>query len=100
MGKWKPLNGKDTTDDKGQYWKVGWPNRYGDPADNYRMYVNGDLVVEKYISDEDWKKYSNQWVTIWHHRWDYPHIPEFATLAIPVVALLGLYAFYRRKPEK
>lgn len=27
-------------------------------------------------------------------------IPEFATIAIPVVALLGLVAFYRRKQKK
>ena len=27
-------------------------------------------------------------------------IPEFATVAIPVVALLGLFAFYRRKQKK
>ena len=27
-------------------------------------------------------------------------IPEFATIAIPVVALLGLFAFYRRKQKK
>ena len=27
-------------------------------------------------------------------------IPEFTTIAIPVVALLGLFAFYRRKQKK
>ena len=27
-------------------------------------------------------------------------IPEFATIAIPIVALLGLFAFYRRKQKK
>jgi hypothetical protein len=29
-----------------------------------------------------------------------PGIPEFSTIAIPVVALLGLFAFYRRKQKK
>ena len=27
-------------------------------------------------------------------------IPEFATIAIPAIALLGLFAFYRRKQKK
>ena len=31
---------------------------------------------------------------------DVTHVPEFATIAIPVVALLGLVAFYRRKQKK
>ena len=31
---------------------------------------------------------------------DDPSIPEFATIAIPVVAILGLVAFYRRKQKK
>ena len=31
---------------------------------------------------------------------DDPYIPEFTTLAIPVVAILGLVAFYRRKQKK
>ncbi|MEA1865740.1 MAG: PEF-CTERM sorting domain-containing protein [Euryarchaeota archaeon] len=34
------------------------------------------------------------WTTV-----DVP-IPEFATIAIPIVALLGLVAFYRRKQKK
>lgn len=28
------------------------------------------------------------------------HIPEFATIAIPIVALLGLFVFYHRKQKK
>ncbi|MEA1908161.1 MAG: hypothetical protein U9N43_03930 [Euryarchaeota archaeon] len=100
-GDWQPLEGfHDTTNDKGQYWMVGWPNRYGDPADDYRMYVGGYPVVTKYIGDEDWKTCDVQWATAWHHRWDYPHIPEFATIAIPAIALLGLFASQRRKQEK
>ena len=31
---------------------------------------------------------------------DDPYIPEFATIAIPAIALLGLFAFSRRKQKK
>ena len=38
--------------------------------------------------------------TAWSHDCGYNHIPEFATIAIPAIALLGLFAFYRRKQKK
>ncbi len=31
---------------------------------------------------------------------DDPYIPEFTTIAIPAIAILGLVAFYRRKQKK
>ena len=38
--------------------------------------------------------------TVWSHDCAYNHVPEFATIAIPAIALLGLFAFYRRKQKK
>ena len=99
---WTPLIGyagySPITDADGNY-STGWCkvwHDYGLPIDRYRMYVDGELVGEKRIRFNDW---DNHWTLHWSHRWDY-QIPEFATIAIPAIALLGLYAFYRRKPEK
>jgi len=35
----------------------------------------------------------------WSYQWDY-QIPEFATIAIPVAAILGLVLFYNYRKRK
>ena len=114
---WRPLKGEEIpglegkyrpiTNDTG-YYDTGWcpiidanasNQSYGDPRDNYRMYIDGDLVAERYIGEDDWDKSYIQWTFCWLHRWDY-QIPEFATIAIPAVAVLGLFLFYSHRKRK
>jgi len=105
---WSPLKGTEIwwlddgkympiTNDTG-YYDTGWCyyRPYGDPVDNYQMYIDGGLVAKRYIGEDDWDK---KWSVFWSHRWDY-QIPEFATIAIPVVAVLGLFLFYNYRKRK
>ena len=94
---WLPLNGTSITNDTG-YYDTGWCyyRPYGNPVDNYRMYIDGDLVAEQYIGSDDWDV---KWRRFWSYRWDY-QIPEFATIAIPVAAILGLLFFYSHRKRK
>jgi len=95
---WLPLNGTSITNDTG-YYDTGWCyyRPYGNPVDNYRMYIDGDLVAERYIGEDDWDKST----FCWSYRWDYQYqIPEFATIAIPAVAVLGLFLFYNHRKRK
>jgi len=103
-GPWRPLKAplgwgyKPITNDTG-YYSTGWcfpVQGYGNPIDNYRMYIDGNLVAERHIGFDDWDK---QWCIFWSHRWDY-QIPEFATIAIPAVAVLGLFLFYSHRKRK
>ena len=99
---WRPLKGlgyKPITNDTG-YYSTGWCfpvlQGYGNPIDNYRMYIDGNLVAERHIGFDDWDK---KWIVFWSHRWDY-QIPEFATIAIPAVVVLGLFLFYNHRKRK
>lgn len=69
---------------------------YGNPIDNYRMYIDGELIAEKHLGLNDWDK---KRVVLWSHRWDY-QIPEFATIAIPVATALGLFFFFNRRKRR
>jgi len=106
---WRPLNGTKLpfregkympiTNDTG-YYDTGWCfpvlQRYGNPIDNYRMYIDGNLVAERHIGFDDW---DDHWTLFWKHRWNH-QIPEFATIAIPAVAVLGLFLFYSHRKRK
>ena len=101
-GPWRPLKGlgyKPITNDTG-YYSTGWCfpvlQGYGNPIDNYRMYIDGNLVAERHIGFDDW---DDHWTLCWKHRWNH-QIPEFATIAIPAVAVLGLFLFYSHRKRK
>ena len=64
-----------------------------DPYGEWRVMLfkgGGDRSTPVNVLDSQ----KSVWVSV-----DVP-IPEFATIAIPIVALLGLVAFYRRKQKK
>ena len=104
-GPWRPLEAPSgwgympITNDTG-YYSTGWCfvifQGYGNPIDNYRMYIDGNLVAERYIGWDDWDK--DLCCIFWSHRWDY-QIPEFSTLAIPmgIAILSGLFFLNHRK---
>jgi hypothetical protein len=101
-GKWHLIGGTLTTDANGYYdtgyvWMV--LKGYGWPSDNYEMYLDGNLVATTTVKNSDWVWDDQWWKFRFSYQWDV-QIPEFATMAIPVVALLGLFAFYRRKQKK
>ena len=53
------------------------------------------FIIYAYAENPD-----NDVKTVWSHDAAFYNIPEFATIAIPAIALLGLFAFYRRKQKK
>ena len=72
--------------------------------DTYRMFIDGTQVDERYINNwtYDGKICWNGKICCfkkWSYRWDY-QIPEFATIAIPAVAVLGLFLFYSHRKRK
>ncbi|OEU49050.1 MAG: hypothetical protein BA871_03305 [Desulfuromonadales bacterium C00003096] len=70
------------------------------PRGHYQMKVDGNVVDEKDLAWCDFEKGDGCYCCCWdeYYQWDY-QIPEFTTMAIPAIALLGLVAFYRRKKE-
>ena len=58
------------------------------PAQGFMLYAYAGSPDNKQIK------------TVWSHDCGFYNVPEFATIAIPIVALLGLFAFYRRKQKK
>jgi len=101
---WRPLKAPPgwgympITNDTG-YYSTGWCfllQGYGWPWDNYRMYIDGNLVAERYIGCGDWDK---ERCIFWSHRWDY-QIPEFATIAVPAASILGLFFFYNHRKRR
>ena len=114
-GNWESV-GVNTTDGNGYYnitsrwYHPLWWNlslRDGFVWGNYRMYLDGQMVEEKYIPvcSPPWSK-GDCWTwesgiawRHWSHQWNY-EIPEFATIAIPAVAVLGLFLFYSHRKRK
>jgi len=66
--------------------------------DTYRMFIDGTQVDERYINNwtYDGKIYC---LKKWSYQWNY-QIPEFTTIAIPAVAVLGLFLFYSHRKRK
>ena len=96
--------GSDTTDANGDYSIV---NCFVWPEGQYYLRVADGTTTETYPRYLYWNLGQNDytWVGypeyIWTYQWNQTtDIPEFATIAIPAVALLGLFAFYRRKQKK
>ena len=101
-GQWHLIGGTLTTDANG-YYDTGYVpimvKGYGWPSDNYRMYLNGNLVATTTVENSDWVWDAPYWKLRFSYQWD-AQIPEFTTIAIPVIAILGFFAFYRRKQKK
>jgi hypothetical protein len=84
-------------------YKILWPRIYGIRLDNYQMWVDGVMVDERYIGSQFFGAeyyWENDWYW-WkvHHDWDY-QIPEFATIAIPAIAVLGLFLFFNKRKQR
>ena len=96
--------GSDTTDANGDYSIV---NRFVYPEGQYYLRISDGTTTETYPRYLCWNWGQNDYTwagypeCIWTYQWNQTtDIPEFATIAIPAVALLGLFAFYRRKQKK
>jgi len=113
-GRWESV-GVNTTDGNGYYNITSRRWYYPLRGDgfvwgNYRMYLDDQMVEEKYIpmcwplksKGDCWTLESEIrkiWKRHWSHQWNY-EIPEFATIAIPAVAILGLFLFYSHRKRK
>jgi len=102
---WRELKGwpgyMNITNESG-YYSTGWCwcspllQGYGDPCDNYRMYINGELVDERYIGRKDWEK--NR-IIFWKYQWNY-EIPEFTTVTVPIAAIFGLILLFNHRKRR
>ena len=107
-GNWESV-GVTTTNETGYYtmtsrwyrplWLWNHSLRDGFVWGNYRMYLDGQMVEEKYIPLKDWTWEGGIFWRKWSYQWNY-EIPEFATIAIPAVAVLGLFLFYSHRKRK
>ena len=106
LGIWWSI-GKDTTDSSGHYnipskKKYRWVV-YRD--DVYRLFIDGKQVDERTIvgnagNGGDWTwEGGYRWKSKWAYTWDYT-IPEFATIAIPAIAVLGLFLFFNKRKRR
>ena len=100
---WRELKGwseyMNITNESG-YYSTGWCypllQGYGNPCDNYRMYINGELVDERYIGIDDWEIND---IIYWSYQWNY-EIPEFTTIAVPIAAIFGLILLFNRRKHR
>jgi|GEM_PF-4852473 len=73
---WYELKGSgymSITNESG-YYSTGWcrwSRGYRPPYDNYRMYINGELVDERYIGMDDWETSINNFTVCWKYQWNY-----------------------------
>ena len=101
-GYWKV--GETTTDSSGEYLIV--LAKIMILRGHYAMRISDGSTIEIYERDVGpWN--SGDWIwadpvqCMWNCPWDQTsEIPEFATIAIPAIALLGLFAFSRKKQKK
>ncbi len=101
-GQWHLIGGTLTTDANGYYdtgyvWMV--VKGYGWPSDNYRMYLDGNLVATTTVENSDWVWDDPWWRFKFSYQWDV-QIPEFATIALPVASILGLLFFFNYRKRK
>jgi len=96
--------GSDTTDRNGYY---SITNRLVYPEGQYYLRISDGSTTETYLRYLYWRLGRNDYIwvgrpeCIWTYRWDQTtEIPEFATIAIPVVAVLGLFLFYSHRKRK
>ena len=92
---WRGYGYMNITNESG-YYSTGWCyllQGYGVPWDKYRMYINGELVDERYIGIKDWEKSD---IIYWSYQWSY-EIPEFMTIAVPIAAIFGLILLFNHR---
>lgn len=100
-----PPQSEATTDSDGNY-ETGWAGFT--PDGHFGMFVKESsdywnlehLIDEKDLTETDFTEQddnTNHW--LYDGGWNY-EIPEFAIIAIPAIAILGLFAFHRRKYKK
>ena len=96
---WRGQGYMNITNESG-YYSTGWCRSllqgYGTRCDNYRMYINGELVGERYICGDDWEKSGRY---RWEYQWSY-EIPEFTTIAVPIAAIFGLILLFNHRKRR
>lgn len=93
--------GSEATTDSTGFYETGWADF--SPDGHFGMFVNQggsfELLDEKDLTEDMFTERPER-ENYWVYRWDYM-IPEFATMAIPVVSILGLlFLFNHRKHKK
>ena len=87
----------------------GCPERVKVPDKSgiYRLKIDGQFAEDRYWEHSDFKKYFDwQGTPVYVGEWYYPpyspeEIPEFSTIAIPVVTIIALlFLFNSRKKKK
>ena len=89
--------GSDTTDANGDYSII---NHFVWPQGEYYLRISDGTTTEEYPRYLYWSDYNTEgcpWTCLWNQTTD---IPEFATIAIPSVAVLGLFLFFNKRKHK
>ena len=65
---------------------------------HYKLFLNGNLAGEKDLVNADFTFDKKEWIIpYYHYEWDV-QVPEFSTIAIPIVSVIGmLFVFQKRK---
>jgi len=96
--------GSDTTDANGDYSII---NLFVWPEGQYYLRISDGTTTETYPRYLYWRLGNNDytWIghpeCIWTYLWNQTtDIPEFATIAIPAIAVLGLFLFFNKRKHK
>ena len=106
-GNWREIGTSDADSDG--YYYIPGPDHtwYKDVANKngvYALYINGEKVAEEEMSDGEWTDESWSLGLLWSSKWNTNYqnseIPEFATIAIPSVSILGLLFFFNHRKRR
>jgi len=67
---------------------------------NFYKIPEPGFIIYAYAEDHNEPGADTNVHMVWSHDCVFYNVPEFTTIAIPAIALLGLFAFYRRKQKK
>ena len=104
-GNWESV-GVAKTDGNGYYNMISrkyypvYPLWDGVVKGNYRLYLDDQLAEEVFIPWGDWEFEGSLCRRHWSYQWNSELIPEFATVAIPAIAVLGLFLFFNKRKHK
>jgi|LGVF01.1.fsa_nt_gb hypothetical protein len=99
--------GSDTTDANGDY---SITNRLVWPEGQYYLRISDGAITETYprylywrigYNDYTWMDHPEYNFRVWTYLWNQnTDIPEFSTIAIPAIAVLGLFLFFNKRKRR